>query len=306
MPTPVLNHVDCQGPAGAHRMAYWSWGDAQAPHLVVCVHGLSRQGRDFDVLAQALVAAAGPGALRVACPDVAGRGESDWLADPQHYQLPTYVGDMLQLLGHLHRQAPVQRLDWVGTSMGGLIGMALCGTPDLPLPVPVARLVLNDVGPAIAWQAIARIAGYLGQSMRFAGVDEAVDALATISASFGPHTPQQWRALSEPMLRPAQGGGVRLHYDPAIAVPVRSFNEEAARAAEAALWQAWDRITARTLLLRGAESDLLSAQTAQAMAGRGPRARLIEFQGVGHAPTLVQPPQVEAVVSFLLQGEGTE
>ncbi len=306
MPSPVLTHIDCQGPAGAHRMACWSWGAADAPHLIVCVHGLSRQGRDFDVLAQALVAAAAPGALRVVCPDVVGRGESDWLADPQQYQLPTYVGDMLQLLAHLHRQAPVQRLDWVGTSMGGLIGMALCGTPDLPLPVPVSRLVLNDVGPAIAWQAIARIAGYLGQSMRFAGVDEAVDALATISASFGPHTPQQWRALSEPMLRPLPEGGVRLHYDPAIAVPVRGFNEEAARAAEAALWQAWDRITARTLLLRGAESDLLSADTAQAMTGRGPRARLVEFQGVGHAPTLVQPPQVEAVVSFLLQGEGTE
>lgn len=302
MPSPDLNHVDCQGPAGAHRMAYWQWGSPSAAHVIVCVHGLSRQGRDFDVLAQALLAAAGPQGLRVVCPDVVGRGHSDWLADPAGYQVPTYAGDMLQLLAQLHRQAPIGTLDWVGTSMGGLIGMAVCGSPELPLPAPVRKLVLNDVGPAIARQALERISTYVGQNMRFASMGEAVEALAAASASFGPHTPQQWLALSEPMLRPDPEGGVRLHYDPAIASAVRAIDDEAARAGEAMLWQLYDRIRADTLLLRGAESDLLAPQTAQAMTERGPRARLIEFAGVGHAPTLVTPQQVQPVVAFLLPG----
>src|SRR6478672_6273824 len=156
MPAPTLNYVPCHDAAGGHRMAYWQWGDAGAERVVVCVHGLTRQGRDFDVLAQALVArSAQP--MRVVCPDVAGRGHSDWLRDPEAYQLPTYAGDMLALLAQLHAQAPIGDLSWFGTSMGGLIGMAVAGSPDLPLPAPVRRLVLNDVGPVIEWQALSRI-----------------------------------------------------------------------------------------------------------------------------------------------------
>ncbi|RYY65187.1 MAG: alpha/beta fold hydrolase, partial [Comamonadaceae bacterium] len=127
MTSPALHHVTCPDPSGSHRMACWLWGDASAPHLVVCAHGLSRQGRDFDVLAQALIERS-PVPLRVACPDVVGRGRSDWLADPMGYAIPTYVSDMLHLLQHLHGGAPVGTLDWVGTSMGGLIGMAIGGT----------------------------------------------------------------------------------------------------------------------------------------------------------------------------------
>ena len=281
-------------------MAYWQWGAAAAPHVVVCVHGLSRQGRDFDVLAQALVQRAG-GALRVVCPDVAGRGRSDWLKDPMGYQLPSYAGDMLALLAQLHEQASIAILDWVGTSMGGLIGLAICGTPGLPLPVPVRRLVLNDVGPAIEWQALARIGTYLGNTGRFDSVQQAADAMWAISTSFGPHTPQQWLALSQPMVKPLPEGGFTLHYDPAIAVPFRTVTEESATQGEAALWQLYDNVQAQTLLVRGAQSDLLSPRTAQAMTGRGPRPRLVEFAGVGHAPTLVNDDQVEALVAFLLQ-----
>ena len=281
-------------------MAYWQWGAAAAPHVVVCVHGLSRQGRDFDVLAQALVQRAG-GALRVVCPDVAGRGRSDWLKDPMGYQLPSYAGDMLALLAQLHEQASIAILDWVGTSMGGLIGLAICGTPGLPLPVPVRRLVLNDVGPAIEWQALARIGTYLGNTGRFDSVQQAADAMWAISTSFGPHTPQQWLALSQPMVKPLPEGGFTLHYDPAIAVPFRTVTEESATQGEAALWQLYDNVQAQTLLVRGAQSDLLSPRTAQAMTGRGPRPRLVEFAGVGHAPTLVNNDQVEALVAFLLQ-----
>ena len=299
MTVPTLNYVSCPDSAGSHRMAYWLWGPDEAAQLVVCAHGLSRQGRDFDVLARALVERS-PLPLRVVCPDVVGRGRSDWLADPMGYGIPTYVGDMLQMLGQLHAASPVRTLDWVGTSMGGLIGMALAGTPNLPLPAPVRRLVLNDVGPVIQWTALQRIGTYLGNTGRFDDVQQAADAMWQVSQGFGPHTPEQWLALSQAMVKPLEGGGVTLHYDPAIAVPFRKLDEAAANAGQAALWAAYDAIRARTLLLRGARSDLLAAETAQDMTRRGPRARLVAFEGVGHAPTLVAPDQVEAVASFLL------
>jgi pimeloyl-ACP methyl ester carboxylesterase len=286
MSEPKLNDVSCPDASGGHRMAYWQWGDQASPHVVVCVHGLSRQGRDFDVLAQALCEKAG-GQIRVICPDVVGRGRSDWLKDPSGYQVPQYAADMLALLGQLHAQAPVTELDWVGTSMGGLIGVVVTGQPGLPLPVPVRRLVLNDVGPALQWQALARIGTYLGNTGRFESVQQAADAMWAISTSFGPHTPEQWLALSQAMLKPLDGGGFTLHYDPAIAVPFRTVTEQSAKDGEAMLWQLYDNISARTLLTRGAQSDLLSRPTAEAMTTRGPKARLVEFDGVGHAPTLV-------------------
>ena len=294
---PELRYLDCTAPA-PHRMAYWQWGDPQASHTVVCVHGLSRQGRDFDVLAQALVERSKT-PLRVVCPDVVGRGKSDFLADPQGYQLPTYVADMLQLLDQLKPTT----LDWIGTSMGGLIGMLLCAYAP-SVGASVRRLVLNDVGPVIQWQALQRIGQYLGKSGQFATVQEAADAMWTISSSFGPHTPAQWLALSQPMLKPlagAQGPGEwTLHYDPAIALPFGAMTAQQAQEGEALLWQAYDAISAQTLLLRGAQSDLLSVATAQQMTQRGPKAQLVEFAGVGHAPTLIVPDQVDAVADFVL------
>jgi pimeloyl-ACP methyl ester carboxylesterase len=299
MSEPKLHDVSCPDASGGHRMAYWQWGDEAAPHVVVCVHGLSRQGRDFDVLAQALCEKAG-GQIRVICPDVVGRGRSDWLKDPSGYQVPQYAGDMLALLGKLHAQAPITELDWVGTSMGGLIGVVAAGQPGLPLPVPVRRLVLNDVGPALQWQALARIGTYLGNTGRFESVQLAADAMWAISTTFGPHTSGQWLALSQAMVKPLDGGGFTLHYDPAIAVPFRSVTEQTARDGEAMLWQLYDNISATTLLTRGAQSDLLSRTTAEAMTTRGPKAHLVEFDGVGHAPTFVSRDQVDTVVSFLL------
>ena len=283
-------------------MAYWQWGQPHSRHVVLCVHGLSRQGRDFDVLARAMCDAAGHDRIRVICPDVVGRGESDWLPEPTGYHLATYAADMLVLLAHLHAQTPMTTLDWVGTSMGGLIGMAVCGQPDLPLPVAVHKLVLNDVGPTLDWKALARIGAYLGQAGQFSSEQEAADAMWAISSGFGPHTPAQWLALSRPMLRPVSGEAgskLRLHYDPAIAVPFRQATEASTLQGEAMLWQLYDHITAPTLLLRGEHSDLLSAETAQAMTQRGPRARLLEFAGVGHAPTLIASDQVAAVIDFL-------
>jgi pimeloyl-ACP methyl ester carboxylesterase len=297
MAEPRLNYVHCPDAGAGHRMAYWEWGDASAGHVVLCVHGLARQGRDFDVLAQALVArSATP--IRVVCPDVVGRGQSDWLSDPSAYQVPTYAMDMLALLAQLK---PTM-LDWVGTSMGGLIGMAVCGQPNLPLSAPVRRLVLNDVGPAVAWVFVERLKTYLGKSLSFASLEQAAAAMWAISTSFGPHTPAQWLELSRHMVKPiADGSGqVALHYDPAIAVPVQSLTIEVAAQGEAMLWYLYDAIAAPTLLLRGADSDLLTPATAQAMVQRGPKAQLVEFAGVGHAPTLIAPDQLDAVVSFLL------
>lgn len=295
MSEPALNYVLCPDADGGHRMAYWQWGNPQGTHVMVCVHGLSRQGRDFDVLARALCLKAG-NAIRVVCPDVAGRGKSDWLKDPMAYQIPNYAADMLILLAQLK---PVT-LDWVGTSMGGLIGMVLCAQPGLT--PPVRRLVLNDVGPALQWQALQRIGEYLGRSDRFASVQQAADALRVVSASFGPHTDAQWLELSRHMVRPVGDAtdGVTLHYDPAIAVAFRAMTRESVAQSDALLWHLYDNIRAETLLMRGAQSDLLTRETALAMAQRGPKARLVEFAGVGHAPTCIPDDQVRTVTSFLL------
>jgi pimeloyl-ACP methyl ester carboxylesterase len=277
-------------------MAYWAWGASDAPRTVICVHGLSRQGRDFDVLAQALVHRSA-GLVRVVCPDVVGRGRSDFLNDPNEYQIPRYAADMLALVQHLG----LREFDWVGTSMGGLIGMAVSAYAAT-LGLKTRHLVLNDVGPVIQWQAITRIGQYLGRVAYFEDVEQAAQAMWLVSTSFGPHTPEQWLELSRHMVRPATDGSkrVQLHYDPAIAVPFAQVTEEAATAGEALLWQTYDAITARTLLLRGADSDLLSRETAIAMTQRGPYAEFVEFAGVGHAPTLIAPDQVDAVARFLL------
>jgi pimeloyl-ACP methyl ester carboxylesterase len=305
---PTLHFVQCPELDGAHRMAYWQWGDPTSAHVVLCVHGLTRQGRDFDVLARVLCerASAAGTSLRVVCPDVAGRGESDWLKTPVGYQIPAYAADMLALLAQLQAEAPIAVLDWVGTSMGGLIGLVICGQPDLPLPQRVRKLVLNDVGPTVEWSALQRIGAYLGKGGEFDSVQQAADAMWATSSSFGPHTPAQWLALSTPMVRPVVNHDASapkrwtLHYDPAIAEPFRGASETATQEGQALLWRLYDQISADTLLLRGAESDLLSVDTATAMTERGPRARLVEFKGVGHAPTLTSADQVAVVSDFLM------
>jgi pimeloyl-ACP methyl ester carboxylesterase len=287
MTEPTLHHVQCLDSRGLHRMAYWEWGDPSCREVVVCVHGLARQGRDFDTLARDLSQQA-----RVVCPDVVGRGRSDWLADPMGYAIPSYVADMVTLFARLN----AERVDWVGTSMGGLIGLGLAGLAGSP----IRRLVLNDVGPVIEPVAVARIGTYLGQPARWTSLEQAADDLWAISTGFGPHTHEQWLDLTRHQLKDDGQGGLKLHYDPAIAVPFRAMTPELAAVGEAMLWQSYDRLTCRTLLLRGAESDLLSRETASRMTQRGPRAQVHEFPGVGHAPMLVQPDQRAVVREFLL------
>jgi pimeloyl-ACP methyl ester carboxylesterase len=283
---PRLDQVQCLDSRGLHRMAYWEWGDPANPKVLVCGHGLARQGRDFDTLARAMC-----GEYRVVAPDVVGRGRSDWLADPAGYQLPTYVADMVTLLARLRAET----VHWVGTSMGGLIGLGLASLPQSP----VSRLVLNDVGPSIQPEALVRIGTYLGAPIRWNTLEEAADYMLAISRSFGPHSREDWLALTRPMLKP-DGNGFKPHYDPGIAVPFKAITPEIAKAGEAAMWQAYDALRCPTLLIRGAESDLLSHETALTMTQRGPRARLHEVVGVGHAPTLVAPEQVAVVREFLL------
>lgn len=297
---PRLDHVNCPHPEGQHRMAYWSWGDPLAANVVVCVHGLTRQGRDFDRLARALVERSTE-PLRVVCPDVAGRGQSDWLPAGALYQVPQYASDMLALLGQLHTAAPISQLDWVGTSMGGLIGMVVSGQPGLPLPAAVRRLVLNDVGPAISWAAVQKMQQYAGRYGRYADLAEAAAAMRALSVGFGPVPDDVWLDMSSHMVRDLPEGGVTLHYDPAIGEPVRALTAEAAQAGEALLWSVYDQIQAQVLLIRGQDSDLLLPSTALAMTERGPRARLVEWSGIGHAPTLTAPEQIEVLADFLLK-----
>ncbi|WOB06262.1 alpha/beta hydrolase [Piscinibacter gummiphilus] len=287
MHEPRLNHVQCLDSQGLHRMAYWEWGDPANPKVLVCVHGLSRQGRDFDTLAQAMSAE-----YRVVCPDVVGRGQSDWLADPSGYQIPAYAADMVTLLARLNAAT----VHWVGTSMGGLIGLVVAALKHSP----VSRLVLNDVGPVVELDALARIGTYLGAPVRWKSLEEAADALWAISQGFGPHTREQWLALTRPMIK-ADGDGFVPHYDLNVAVPFRGLTPELVKAGEAQVWAMYESLRCRVLLLRGADSDLLSPATAKAMTERGPKAELREFAGVGHAPMLHSGDQVSAVREFLLR-----
>ena len=280
-------------------MAYASWGPANAAHVVFCVHGLTRQGRDFDILAQALVAAAEAAQLppvRVICPDVVGRGRSDWLPDPMGYQFPQYASDMAVLIQSLNSQHPIERLDWVGTSMGGVIGMLLAAQD---LPVPIRNLVLNDIGPPVSWKSIQFMQTYVGEVGRFASVQDAANAMWEVSKSFGPHTPAEWLALSQHMVKRLDDGAYCLHYDPQLRVPIRAVTEEATKAGEAMLWQIYDAVRCKTLLIHGAQSELLSVDAVKAMTQRGPRVQVATVEGVGHAPTLTHQDQIDIVLAFL-------
>lgn len=284
MADPFRKHkVQCLASGGLHRMAYLEWGDAANPRVLVCVHGLTRCARDFDTLARALC-----DRYRVVCPDVPGRGDSEWLRNPMDYAIPTYINAMVTLIARLGAQS----VHWVGTSMGGLIGMALASLPE----TPIVRLVLNDVGPVITAASLERIAAYVGMAPRFPSVDAAEQYVRAVSAPFGQHSDEQWRFLTEHVVRSDPSGGYRMHYDPSIAIP---FNAEKNHK-DVDLWPTYDAVHCPTLLLRGEQSDLLTPETAAQMAARGPHAALTEIKGVGHAPTLMHPDQIAVVRDFLL------
>ncbi len=268
--------------SGFHTVAYTEWGDPGNPRVLICVHGLTRNGRDFDTLAVAMA-----DRYRVLCPDVVGRGRSGWLADPSRYGYPQYLADVTALVA----RSGADTVDWVGTSMGGLIGMMLAAQPG----TPVARLVMNDVGPFIPKAALERIAEYAGNDPRFPDRD-ALDAyLREIYAPFGPFTDGQWRGLVDSTVRVTPEGDIALAYDPGIAAPLRSEPPK-----DVDLWAVWDAVACPVLLLRGESSDVLRREDAEAMTRRGPRARLHELPGLGHAPSLMSDDQIGLVREFLL------
>jgi pimeloyl-ACP methyl ester carboxylesterase len=274
--------VRCASPKGLHRIAYREWGDPRNERVLVCVHGLTRCARDFDTLAAAL-----SDRYRVVCPDVAGRGESEWLADPMLYQLPQYLSDIVTLVARLD----VENVHWVGTSMGGLIGMALAAQAG----TPVQKMVVNDAGPVIAKASLERIAAYVGMAPVFPDIETAERYVHAVSATFGPHSDAEWRFLTEVVMRRNADGTLRLHYDPKLAEPFRANMPEK----DLELWDLWDAIRCPTLVLRGAQSDLLTRETCEQMAGRGPKAKVVEIPGVGHAPTLMHEDQIRIVREFL-------
>lgn len=276
--------VQCLSPAGLHDMAYVEWGDANNPRVLVCVHGLTRCARDFDFLAQAMA-----DRYRVVCPDVVGRGRSGWLRDKTYYAVPQYCADMVTLLARLDAET----VHWVGTSMGGLIGMALAAQEK----TPISRLVLNDVGPVLTAASVARIGEYVGRAPRFASIEEAETFVRFVSMPFGALSDAEWRHLTVHALRPLPGGGFEMAYDPGIAEP---FRQAMGDGKDVEVWPIYEAVKCPTLLLRGAQSDLLSRETAQQMTERGPRAKTVEIPGVGHAPMLMAADQIAVVRDFLL------
>jgi pimeloyl-ACP methyl ester carboxylesterase len=277
---PSLHRLRSLSAHGFHTVAWYEWGPPEARDVVICVHGVGRNGRDFDVLGEALATT-----HRVLAVDMPGRGRSDWLADPNDYGFATYLATLNALIA----ASRAETVSFVGTSMGGLLGMVLAAQPN----TPVARLVVNDIGPAIEPEALTRIGGYLGADPSFDRYEDVAAYIRAIAAPFGPLTDLQWEHVARSNVRQDVQGRWHVGYDPGIAVPFR------AQTAPPSLWPAWDAIRAPVLVLRGAQSDLLGAATAAAMTERGPKARLVEFQDVGHAPMLLDAAQLAPVLEFL-------
>jgi pimeloyl-ACP methyl ester carboxylesterase len=285
--SPRLQSMPVLTPGGFVQLAWAEWGDERAARTCVCVHGLTRNGRDFDVLAEALAQAG----WRVVAPDVSGRGRSERLRRNQDYNYPVYMAALSALVGRL----AVPSVDWIGTSMGGLIGMMLAAQPG----APIRRLVINDIGPFIPKASLQRIADYIGQDRGFADLKAVETYLRQVHAPFGALSDAQWRHLASYSSAPAENGQLRLHYDPAIAEAFKAAPIE-----DISLWPVWEAIACPVLVLRGADSDLLLKETAEEMTRRGTTAargqvQLRTIAGAGHAPALMAPDQLAIVRDFL-------
>jgi pimeloyl-ACP methyl ester carboxylesterase len=268
-----------------HRLHYTEWGDRRNPNVVVCAHGYSGNARDFDFLARALAAEA-----RVVCIDFPGRGESDWLATPLEYHFGQFLADAQALLAHLG----ARRVQWIGTSMGGLLGMLLAARPMSP----VKRLVMNDVGAFVPLDALQAIAHNIEAPACFASLEEVEAHMRASHRDWGELTGEQWRHLARHGARRG-GGGWRLHYDPRITRLLRPL----APGLGLFFWDAWYCVACPALLLRGERSAVFPADVARAMLAVKPAARLVQFSGCGHAPSLMADVQIEAVRNFVREGK---
>ena len=277
---PREGAVRCLDPHGFHWMRYVEWGDPANPRVLVCVHGLTRNGRDFDHVAQALA-----DAYRVVSPDIVGRGRSDRLRDPADYNYPTYLSDLTVLMAKLG----AENFDWLGTSMGGIIGMILAGMPGSPL----RKLVLNDVGSMIPKAAIERIGMYLGKDPPYDSIEGLEAELRRVSP-FGELTDEQWRHLAITSAKQDEQGRWRFRYDPGIAA-----NFHAAPPADVDLRPYWNAVHGPVLVIRGEHSDLLLPETLAEMRKR-PRTEALVVPRTGHCPMLMDDSQVGAIRRFLL------
>ena len=266
---------------GFHRVDYSEWGDPDNPRVLFCVHGLTRNSRDFDALADALCKD-----YRVICPDVVGRGTSEWLTHKTDYGYPLYLADMAALIA----RSGAEQVDWVGTSMGGVIGMMLAAQSG----TPVRKLVLNDVGSIISAAALRRLASYVGKSMVFDTLAEAESYFRHTHATFGNLTNAQWRHITLHGVKKWPDGKYRLMYDPAIAAV---FVGPAMVDIDMSL--IWNSVRCPTLVMRGQESDLLQPPTLALMKFVHPSLRVLEIPGCGHAPALMDPAQINAIQDFL-------
>ncbi|MDW3207504.1 MAG: alpha/beta hydrolase [Alphaproteobacteria bacterium] len=270
-----MKSVRCASQAGFHEMVYRDWGRSDAAKTVVCVHGLTRNGRDFERLADALAS----DGHRVLCPDIVGRGASDRLGPGGAYEVPQYVADLTTMLA----AEGLRSVDWIGTSMGGLIGMAMAAMPG----GPIRRMVLNDVGPFIPKAALQRIGDYVGVEWRFDTFQKAEAHIRAAYAPFGLESDEDWRFMTEISTARDEAGCWVNAYDPRIADPFRGD-----QIADADLWYLWDAIRIPIFVMRGAESDLLTPEIAKEMTRRGPGAEVLEIPGCGHAPALMDSHQI--------------
>ncbi len=278
--TPGSHYLQCAG----REIHYTEWG-AHHARVVIAWHGLARTGRDMDVLAEYLSAPAD--GYRVVCPDTIGRGLSEWSPRPDdEYCLAFYA----QQASALVDQLGLDRFDWVGTSMGGSIGIVAAAGA---LRGRIGKLVLNDNGPELAQAAIARIRSYAGSPAAFATVSELEQYFRTVYKPYGFLTDAQWRHLTETSIRRLPDGRVTPHYDPAMVQQFARHPDDYLR------WNEYDSLDIPVLCLRGESSDLLLADAAAQMAQRGPRARVATIAGCGHAPALNVPQQLQLVASFL-------
>ncbi len=271
---------------GFHRLHYTDWGDAANPRVVICVHGLTRNCRDFDALATAL-----QNDLRVVSVSIAGRGKSDWLPNADDYSYPQYMADMTALIARVTATGS-NTIYWVGTSMGGMLGMLLASQPN----TPIRRLVLNDIGTVVPKESMARIGKYAGMDPRFDSYAEIEQYVRTVSAPFGPLSDAQWQHMTVHNTRQHDDGRWGMNYDPAIALPFRKAIDK-----DIVLWNYYDAVQCPVLLLRGEQSDVLPRDNALEMTQRGPCPRLVEFAGIGHAPVLMAEEQIIAIREFLLE-----
>lgn len=280
MAQPVSRYIHAAG----HEFHVTEWEAAAGAPVLVMWHGLARTGRDFDTLAAALA-----GRYRILCPDTLGRGLSGWAREPEReYTLAAYMEHAVALLAGLGVSGP---LDWVGTSMGGALGMLLAAGP---LKGRITRLVMNDMGPSLNPAAVARIRSYVTAPPDFATLTEFEAFLRLIYKPYGFQTDAEWRRMAESSVRRRDDGRLTVHYDPAV---MRVF---AATAGDFEIWGEYDRVTCPVMVLRGAESDLLLPEVAEEMTRRGPGARLEVIPGCGHAPSLNVPEQISLIEDFLV------